>query len=558
MKKFLILIGLVLLPQTAAATALSPWVQNALERADMGVLVAKGLPLPPRPCDSEANIQEVANNLSMVRQERSIAMDLGLESQFLRERTLCFESDRLQFQYKLNAIQNAMEVATQSCNIKASMLLRTVHAFTLDAYKMFLRGSVDSSFSGNILRYHYPFESASDFDSMAEPKLDSAHRDAPMCAYTTDYSPHFIGYLPPQPDEDPPPDPDAPPDIKTYGCASGVLLQIRPNLPPALKIEADDLRDFLNQSNTLASDIYTVVREALWNIEAAIAAITGATSPEPLENSATAPPHATEVGCLLPPSPEPEGQAPPNAASFHAVLSAFPDYFRTPNLRKLDSGDFTYTPPVGRVLPIGALFRPSYDFFFTLPNALVLSRAFDERKGEKGADRPLPKELAPADEEQQAAFMYKFQATRALRGIMKDSERHMGTTDAIFRDSYERTLEAVKPLEDAVKSLSDVTEGFLPNEYIPSVAYFLRRSCVDGHCNTLLESIAKRSFNPYCHPYVSGKYTDEQLADKCFCRNGFQSADFCNGNQSPPGDPEEIRCGEVRPPPSSSSSAPSF
>ncbi|MSR67328.1 hypothetical protein EXS65_00670 [Candidatus Peribacteria bacterium] len=557
MKNFFILIGFLLLPQTVLATALSPWVQNALERADSGVVTANGLPLPPRSCDTEANIQEVANNLSMVRQERRIALDLGFESQSLRERTLCIESDRLQFQYKLNAIQNAMEVATQACNIKASMVLRTVYAFTLDAYEIFLRGSVDSSFSGNLLRYHYPFESASDFDSMAEPLLDEVHQDDPMCAYTTDYSPHFIGYLPPQPD-DPPQDEDAEPDIKTYGCDASVLSRIRDTLPPALKIENDDLKDFLNQSDALASEIYTLVRQALWNIEAAIAAITGALPPEPLEGSAVSPPHATEVGCLLPPSPEPQGQAPPDASSFHAVLSAFPDYFRTPNLRELDSGDFTYTPPLGRVLPIGALFRPSYDFFFTFPNPLVLMRTFDERKGIIGAGRPLPRELAPDEEEQQSHFLYKLNATAALQEIMKDSDRHIGTTDAIFRDSYERTLEAVKPLEDAVKALSDVTEGFLPNEYIPSVAYFLRRSCVDGHCNDLLDSIAKRSFNPYCHPYVSGRYTDEQLADKCFCRNGFESADFCSGTQSPLGDPEEIRCGVPLPPPPPSSSAPSF
>ena len=115
----------------------------------------------------------------------------------------------------------------------------------------------------------------------------------------------------------------------------------------------------------------------------------------------------------------------------------------------------------------------------------------------------------------------------------------------------------MSPLEAAVKSLSKITEEFLPNEYIPSVAYFLRRSCVDGHCYERLESVTQRSFNPYCHPYVSGKYTDEFAADKCFCRNEFVDADFCWGQPSPPGDPAEIRCGEL-PPPSSSSSAPGF
>lgn len=555
MKTLLITLGFLLFPHVASAAALSPWVQAALDRTDMGIALSGSFPLASS-CDREANDAQIVANVSAVREERRIAIDYGFESQLLKERTLCFEHDRLLFRKKLDDIHVAMNAATTVCNIKGSIVLQTVYSFTLDAYRMFLRGSTDSSFSGELLRYHYPFESAADFAVMQEPELDPAST-APMCPYTTDYSPHFIGYLPPNPD-DLPPDQDAEPNLKTYGCDASVLARIRDNLPPAMQTEADDLRDFLNQSNILASDIFMLVSQAIQNIQEAIAAITGAPNLEPLDDPATAPPHATEVGCLLPPSPEPSDGAMANASSFFAVLSAFPDYFRPSNRRKLPSGEFTYTPVVGRVLPIGALFRMSYDFFFTMPSALIVSRAFDDRKGDIGADRPTSPELLLNQDEMQSSYFYKLDATAGYRMASRDMERQIGAVESIFRDSYERTLEAVSPLEAAVKSVSDLTEGFLPNEYIPSVAYFLRRSCVDGHCNTLLDAIAQRSFNPYCHPYVSGRYTDEQAADKCFCRGEYANDDFCKGQQSPPGNPAEIRCGELPPPALSSSSQPGF
>ncbi len=73
------------------------------------------------------------------------------------------------------------------------------------------------------------------------------------------------------------------------------------------------------------------------------------------------------------------------------------------------------------------------------------------------------------------------------------------------------------PLEAAIQSLIRIVDTELPEKYIPELTLFLARSCVDGHCQRTLDAVARRTFNPYCHPYVSGKYTEDDVAKYCYC-----------------------------------------
>lgn len=549
MRRTLLLIGLILLPQTAAADALSPWAQEVLERADAGILSASSSPASA--CDEPSKIQEIRNNLSVVRDERNIVLDLGIESEMLRDRTLCLESDRQLLLSKMQEAYEAMNQATVTCNLHDVRVLRDVYAFLVTAYRMFLRGSVDSSFSGTLLRYDYPFETG----RSGSPSYNPTSL-APLCPYTTDYGPHAIGRL----------TVDEEPVFGSYGCDADVLEEIRSGLSPALQIEANDLLDFQMQAGTLSSTVYGLVRQAIANIETTIASLTGGAPPEPLPPVADPPPHRTIAGCLLPESPEPVSGAPADAAVFHAVLSAFPDFFRPENLRFGGTADATYTPADGNVLPFGVLFRPSFDSFLLLPSTLNLMRGYDDRTGLIGADRPFPRDLKIPPEADMSLAVYVNATKAGLRSLQAETERSGSLSLSILGDSYERTLEAARPLRSAVSALADVTGKFLPDEYIPSVAYFLRRSCVDGHCAATLDSVAKRTFNPYCHPYVSGLYTDELAAKKCYCDPSVESEwddfdTYCSGTYSESdyaeleaGDGEPILCGDpsIIPPPASS------
>jgi hypothetical protein len=88
-----------------------------------------------------------------------------------------------------------------------------------------------------------------------------------------------------------------------------------------------------------------------------------------------------------------------------------------------------------------------------------------------------------------------------------------------------------------------VAEEELP-KYIQDFGYFMLRQCVNGHCsaeNGTLDTMMKRIYNPYCHPYVSGEYKDARTHIKCLCitkdedPNGLD-LDNCNCDNPGPDD----------------------
>ncbi|MBP7114148.1 MAG: hypothetical protein KBA40_01710, partial [Candidatus Peribacteraceae bacterium] len=115
-------------------------------------------------------------------------------------------------------------------------------------------------------------------------------------------------------------------------------------------------------------------------------------------------------------------------------------------------------------------------------------------------------------------------ATR-LRHISGNIEREMAIFESGNTDALQRMQDSSVPLEAAVQSLIKVVDEELPEKYIPELAFFLARSCVDGYCQNTLDAVLKRTFNPYCHPYVSGKYLEEDAYKKCFCDPEIESSD---------------------------------
>ncbi len=101
----------------------------------------------------------------------------------------------------------------------------------------------------------------------------------------------------------------------------------------------------------------------------------------------------------------------------------------------------------------------------------------------------------------------------------------MGILESSTTDSLQRMQDASVPLESAVQTLINVVDTELPEKYIPELTYFLARSCVDGHCKETLDAVAQRTFNLYCHPYVSGLYVQEDAAKRCYCDSEIESTD---------------------------------
>jgi hypothetical protein len=99
----------------------------------------------------------------------------------------------------------------------------------------------------------------------------------------------------------------------------------------------------------------------------------------------------------------------------------------------------------------------------------------------------------------------------------------IGSLEAGSRDALERMEDLSLPLKNAVSSLTDMVETFMPTTYIPDLTFFIARSCVDGPCQKKLETVLKRSFNPYCHPYLSGRYRDEDSMKRCFCDQSIEN-----------------------------------
>ncbi len=541
MKKFLLTLGILLLPATVSAEAFSPWVQGVLDRAQEGIGMAGGL--GPAICDNDTLQSEISDNFSLSRSMLDATTQLEQESQLLGERTSCFEYDRTLLLQKLQEIQREMDDAIEACEINRNRMLRVNYEFVAEALHSLLRGGIDPTVRDDRLQYTYAFHDKDLLDRQIDRQVVQDSRE-PLCPFTSDYAPRSIAYIPTGVGSAASAG-DAAFDVKSFGCDVTALQRI--DIDP-VDAEAAAFRDFLSQTQEFALTVYNDVSQAVRNIDETIGIITGIKKPRPDAKPGSIPPHETVSGCLKPLSPDLSSI---DAQGLEDLLAAYPNFFGPENLRAVDGGGTTYDPKPGETLPTGLLFQAGFDRFGVTPASYALVRSFVDRREALGYDRPLPGGMESPNDENTVDTTYFTGITNpvllqnGLRNVSSNIERETGILDAINRDAAQRLKDASMPLEQAVQSLVYVTDDFLPKKYVPQLTFFMARSCVDGFCQDTLKNVAQRIMNPYCHPYVSGKYMDEKAADKCFCTPEFENEDYCKGQVDTSDQPEEqLQCGE--------------
>ncbi len=503
MKRILLAVGFFFLPISAHA-ALSPWVEQVLERADNGISTAAGRSASPV-CDDRTKTSEYEQNLSFMRERVGAVIGLEVEMWQLRERTVCYESDRVELLKKMNEILGKLQETVDSCNFESAAVLRSTYDFTLSAYESFLKGGANPSYADNRLRFTYPFQDPDSWTSLSDPRSETGST-APLCAFTSDYAPHAIGYIPSRPG-----DPVTDFEKKSYGCDADVLSSI----DAPLDQEAQTFKDFLDETDRFARDVYDTVGLALNSVNTFLAFYNGTLPPDgPAAEALPAPPHAVVNGCLKPYVPDPSSALP---QEWEELLATYPEYFDLWKSEPDADGNPRFNPESDGVLPVGFLFQPVIDFFRMDPMAAILLRNYVDRRGDAGFFRPLPIRMTTRALDSYLSVFDASDSQNDLRFVSVNNEQSMAYMEAVSRDGYEKMEDAAEPLHDAVEKLIYVTKEYLPKEYVPELTFFLARSCVDGHCQSTLDTVTKRIFNPYCTPYLDALYQDEDAHKKCFC-----------------------------------------
>ena len=510
-----------------AQTALSPWVQKVIERSNEGLSMASGL----GGTNTEPNtvIAAIQSTKSMASFWIMTVRDLAMESQFLREQTVCFEYDRRLLEAQLEILRGKLNTAIGAGRLEEAGATRDNYGFVAGAMASLMLGGENPTYRDDRLAYRYPFHDLNLWQSASQP-VDDSNSSTPICPYTTDYGPHSYGYVLASGAQIPDPVPVT--DIRSYGCDSTVLVML--NGDPLLMQESSSLQNFLTASRSYSETLYNQIRNTLtlfpgWPLSA-------------FDPAAPMAPHEAKSGCLRPTLPQaasgafPGGMATNNPASLlESIFIGAPDYFDRINLNPGGS----YDPQDSSRLPLGILLRNTYDLFLTNPNPAILDRAFIQRKDQIGRSRPLPQDITTLTAETYF-FNYKFQREypRISRDVSANIENEVGILEAVSRDAMTLGRDTNQDFTDAVDAFVNIVTpasdaagppdedaGFLPEKYIPDLAYFLLRSCVDGPCQKTLDSVLKRTFNPWCQPYVSGIYVEDKAQKKCFCDPSMESAD---------------------------------
>lgn len=517
----LLLVLSLLTPTSVHAAALSPWVQGVIDRANEGMAggVASLGSCPGDALEKE-RVQDdmIATTYDVLRPYIDVRRELAQQSQMIRQRTVCFQSDINELERTLNEIRQKMDASISECNGASMSVLMSTFTFTSQAAISLLRGGTDPSFQDDRLTYRYSFHDRGLRDAGVEKeKIDDD--SIPICPYTTDYSPHSVAFLPGS-------------DVMSYGCDLTVMDRIT---HPVDRIEADAATYFMEETDRFAGSIGDLVNQYINSIDFVLRVLrngTGMPSDPPFTGLLQ---HGVASGCLKPalpfvPNIDPtveqlSGNYSPLAGlrdTLDLVLDQYPDYFTTPG-----GGEFELFPDVwvrsyaeeGKALPIGMLTWPAYDHFSVYSNPVMMIRNFVDRRGEIGAARPLPSRLTASPEMDFFRYLYEgAQLGNEYRVIAENIDLERGMVDAASRDSLERMKNAFSPLSSAVNQFTLATEKSVPT-YIKKLTYFLARQCVDGHCKQTLDSVAKRINNEYCTPYTDKRnlYKEDKMYAKCFC-----------------------------------------
>lgn len=503
MKKLLLTMGILLIPAGASAQTISPWVTAVIERADLGKEMAETL--TETNCEPESLLAAQKQNQDAFTKATDVGIDLAMESQFLHERTVCFDYDRTQLKNKIADIADTLVHTTNACRLEAAGALRLNYEFLVQAYRDFLKGAVDPSETSDQLMYDWSFHNP-DLWSSSTRKRSREEGSVPsteMCPFTSDYGSHTYVDIAPVG--------AGTPEIRSAGCDRFVLN----GMPEPYQREAFVLREYIAYVSGMSRSLIQIVREALHTIEEIKALRSGGTPPPPSDPPPDEPEHVSIAGCVRPMEPhagEPE--------EIEAILLAYPDFFEERHFN-----GFTFDPAPDQRMPSGLLFRPVHDYFSVFANNTATLRAFGQMRASADLRRPLPPKFQPSPNEGMFAYFWRvFVSSDDLKLISTNIDRETAYIDAADRDTAERMADATSVLRDAVQELSDTTSEVLMEGYIPDLSYFLARSCVDGHCQETLKTVAKRAFNPYCLPYVSDLYVEEDAYKKCYCDPSVQGS----------------------------------
>ncbi|MEQ1849653.1 MAG: hypothetical protein ABL890_03630 [Candidatus Peribacteraceae bacterium] len=526
MRTLFLILGLVLLLRPfnlLAAEPLSPWVRAVIERSTQGISTANGL-------DTTNCVDDVMkaayNNLQgALAQSTDVLTDLSTEAQLLTERTVCFESDRVLLKKKMLEVALAAATATQECKRDKANALIENYRFLTEAYTDLVRGGADPSYPSTLLRFDWRFHDRGLWDARTFKRAKNIE-DVPVpeqCPFTSDYGAHSIVQAPGT--EEP----------RSAGCDSSVLETIE----DPLKREAEILRDFSNLLRTTSVSL----RETVDRARASLDRIGSRSSSSSSSSSIpSAPPHIVVSGCVKPAEP-----SSPTPAEIEALLLSYPDFFEESHLGEM----FGFGGPPENRLPRGLLFRPLTDYFSLSTAHIAIVRAFGQMRDAADERRPLPAYFLPTANDSFWSYIQRvFVTEQELRAVSENIEQQMTFLDTVKRDALERMDDQSDDLKDAVRRFANVSANTIPIQYVPRLTYFLARSCVDGHCQGTLQSVTKRTFNPYCRPYYSGKYDEEDVYKKCFCAPSIQSSwsewnRYCSDNLD--GGPSGSRRDEIAP-----------
>lgn len=521
----------VALPLPVSAAALSSWVQGVLDRAEAGRSVAAGLPGSQCTNGGASDLLDAVDDA--VRTMAGSSIDTEETWTFLEAQTVCAEHDRRLLLRSLRTTAEAATLAASQCRPDATRALLSTLRFTADAYRSFLAGVDDPAVTDDRLRWRYPFETSARWSQGPfEPEADTASL-APLCPFTSDYGPPSLGLT--RSTYAPLPVPTI--ASASYGCDLAVLRCIAPqagaaaptgcdpsitqNADASIKKEADRLATALETIDRAARPLADSVSVAMQALASIMEALTGARPPSSLSSAIPPPPHAVMAGCLRPPIPQTAGDD--RAEDADRALLAFPQLMDREYLTRLglDPERDSAHPPSAALMPWWLLLRgPATD--------LTTVRSFLLRREEAGAARPTSGawSFQSSDAENPLAFVLGGELL-SLAGQSGDIERATATLDLIGRDAMEMAEDSSTPFHEAVASLARVTEDFLPQQYLPSLTMFMLRSCSGGPCEARLRAVLKRTFNPYCHPFLSGKYREKDVPEKCFCTGVYASESYC-------------------------------
>lgn len=516
MKRILLILTGVILPFTAFAaapdTALSPWVVKVLLRAQAGIQEAQTLGVSEA-CSGASGAAKLAQQQdaityaqSILRQFADTRTQITRQSAALRERTLCEQSDLNRIEAKMQDVRTAMSQAIDACKLQSAQELVSVYSFLAQAYGTLAEGGLDPNYRTDLLKQQtYAFGTT----------INDTEADTPMCPFHSDYAVHSFAY-----------GNGLNSSLQSYGCD----VQTLATLPEAA--EAKSQVFFLVKANQLMMAANRAIGDFIPTMDGILATLRG-TTPNPAKKNPTLTlpvAHAKVSGCLALSEADIAADSAPSDANGNVPYGRVRPYLQD------------FSPPAlpgTGWLPVGLLLAPAYDSFSLYSNPISLLRRAVEKGADYGARMAVPTATREnmQDMYQNADSIFNFvvnfaTSNKNLQLIGADQGHENIVLNAWGEDSIDQTNDAFKPLNNAMYSLTSVTKdgGVLPN-YVRDLAYFLLRSCTGSFCEKNLNNVLKRILNPYCHPYTSTLYTQDKVAEKCFCQDtswpGYN--DYCVG-----------------------------